>query len=131
MTNADEPVADAQPPAAQPPAAPTKTAAAPPPASTKTADAPPPAAAPSQEASNTVDRVKFHVPGASKVEARCGDVQRSSTSASVNLSRVPAGGCSVTATVEGIEHSARVQVNSPNGFTCLPGDGGLACTSQL
>lgn len=79
----------------------------------------------------TVDRVKFHVPGAQRVEARCGGVKRSSTSASVNLTQIPSGSCTVLATVDGVEHSARVQVHSPNGFTCQPGGGGLSCTSQL
>lgn len=120
-----EPVAQALPTPTQPrePAPPKPPSTAP--------VTPPPETAPPPAAVATVDRVKFHVPGATQVEARCGDVRRSSTTASVNLSRIPAGTCSVKATIDGAEHSAQVQVSSPNGFTCQPGAGGLTCTSQL
>lgn len=100
------------------------TAAGTPSAETSTTAEPPPTAA-------IVDRVKFHVPGASQIDARCGEVSRSSASASVNLSRVPAGACVVRAVVDGAELSARIQVNQPNGYTCQPTSGSLSCTSQL
>ena len=90
----------------------------------------PPEAAPSPVAAR-VERVKFHVPGATRVEAACGGVSNSASTSSVNVLSFPAGSCTVSADVDGQHLSQTVHVTRPNGYTCTPTNGSMSCTSQL
>ena len=94
-------------------------APAPKPEATPAADAPP------------VDRVKFHVPGATLISATCSGVSNSSTTASLNVLGFPAGTCSIKATINGTNYKHSLQVLRPNGYTCTPSGERLTCTSQL
>ncbi|MFT5686344.1 MAG: hypothetical protein ACI8RZ_007300, partial [Myxococcota bacterium] len=71
--------------------------------------------------------VKFTAPaGATAISARCGDVSSNGTG-SVNLRNIPAGSCSVTATVDGSKASTTLTVERPSGFTCSLDGGALTC----
>ena len=84
-------------------------------------EAPPAADAPLLRA------VKFSVAGASSVSASCGSVSGTGASSAL-LREVPAGACSVTATVDGAELSTSVQVDKPRGVECVAQGGTLSCS---
>ena len=126
-----------------PPAAPAAPAAAPPaeaqPADAKTERTPPtrtpktppaaePAPAPAPEATptRTLRGVKFVVEGASAVSARCGGVNGSGTT-SAYLRDIPAGACTLTATVGDATASTTLNVDEPGGKTCTLAGGALSC----
>ena len=136
-TPAEEPVAETE-AEAEPPAPPVPEPVAerpaPEPAPQPTADpAPEPAPEPEPEPAAvvadapTLRAVKFTAPaGASGIEARCGGVSGAGTG-SVNLRNLPAGTCSVSATVDGQAHSGTVSVQNAGGFVCTVRGGGLQC----
>ena len=71
--------------------------------------------------------VKFSVPGATHVAARCGDVREEGPS-SANLRGVLPGLCEVVATVEGGSHRGTVRIDAPRLVLCAVVGGGLSCS---
>ena len=71
--------------------------------------------------------VKFSVPGATHVAARCGDVREEGPS-SANLRGVLPGLCEVVATVEGGSHRGTVRIDAPRLVLCAVVAGGLTCS---
>lgn len=69
---------------------------------------------------------KFSVDGASAVSVRCGDVKGKGSSSAL-LRDLPAGRCSVSATVDGAELSGSIEVTKPMGVTCTPDGSALSC----
>ncbi len=71
--------------------------------------------------------VKFSVPGAEHVTARCGDVTEEGPS-SANLRGVVPGTCQVIALVGGVQLRGTVAIDAPRLVLCTPADGGLSCS---
>jgi len=95
-------------------------------APTATSPQPPPAdAIPSDTA--RLRAVKVSVPGATSTAVQCGD--RSGVGASSAIAReVPPGRCTVRAVVDGRSVEGDLSVDSPRGWTCVVGTGGLTCS---
>ena len=73
-----------------------------------------------------VSAAMFVMPEASSLRVRCGDVDKVGT-ASVRLSNLPAGSCSVTAAYLGKELTTQVEVTSRREVRCAIEDGSLRC----
>jgi serine/threonine protein kinase len=125
---ADEPVAEPSPTESSPrPAVPTpKPAPATKPAA---APAPPPEAAPAEAPpadAPMLRGVKFSATGATSIRATCAGTTGTGTSSAL-VRNIPAGACSVQATVDGVARTGRVTVDAPGLYTCVVEGDVLQC----
>jgi len=99
-------------------------------ATTTTGTALPAQAAPATASAPPVDRAKFLVPGASRIEVDCQGVTSASSSSSVYVKDFPAGSCRVQAKVDGKDLSDTVSVRRAAGYTCTPTGTTLSCETM-
>ena len=125
---APAPVLPTEAPPAEAPLPEAKAEPAPPPRTARPAAPAEPTPPPAPEAApaRTLRGVKFVVEGASAVSARCGGVNGSGTT-SAYLRDIPAGACTLTATVGDATASTTLNVDEPGGKTCTLAGGALSC----
>jgi len=125
---APAPVLSTEAPPAEAPLPEAKAEPAPPPRTARPAAPAEPTPPPAPEAApaRTLRGVKFVVEGASAVSARCGGVNGSGTT-SAYLRDIPAGACTLTATVGDATASTTLNVDEPGGKTCTLAGGALSC----
>ena len=117
------PPPEVTPPPEAPP--PKPKAADPTPAPAKPAPDPtPPEAAPAD--APRLRGVKFSATGASRIAATCSGTTGSGASSAL-VRDIPAGPCSIEATIDGQRHSGSVVVDSPRLYKCAVEAGALRC----